>query len=149
MKPEIPTRLDLDSYLPYLINRVGSRIAQAFTEEARRQGTSLQGWRVLAALAHHGPLSLSALSAATSIELSTLSRLVQQMERDGLANRDRMVEDQRVVTISRTEEGRRITAALVPVARDYEARALAGFSAAEAEQLRDLLRRIFSNVHGM
>ncbi|MEC9347156.1 MAG: MarR family transcriptional regulator [Pseudomonadota bacterium] len=149
MKPETPTRLDLDTYLPYLVNRVGSQIAQAFTEEARRQGTTLQGWRVLAALAHHGPLSLSALSAATSIELSTLSRLVQQMERSGLVNRDRMEGDQRVVTISRTDEGKRITFALIPVARAYEQRALAGFSEDESALLRDMLRRIFTNVHGM
>ena len=38
----------LDSYLPYLLNRAGARIAAAFGEEMRPLGASLQIWRVLA-----------------------------------------------------------------------------------------------------
>ena len=40
----------LDTYLPYLLNRAGARIAAAFGEEMRPLGASLQMWRVLAAL---------------------------------------------------------------------------------------------------
>ena len=40
----------LDSYLPYLLNRAGARIATAFNDEVRPLGATLQIWRVLAAL---------------------------------------------------------------------------------------------------
>ena len=40
----------LDSYLPYLLNRAGARIAASFSEEVRPLGATLQMWRVLAAL---------------------------------------------------------------------------------------------------
>ena len=42
----------LDDYLPYLLNRAGARIADAFGKVTRQHGISLQMWRVLAALHH-------------------------------------------------------------------------------------------------
>ena len=40
----------LGSYLPYLLNRAGVRIATSFGEAVRPLGATLQIWRVLAAL---------------------------------------------------------------------------------------------------
>ena len=45
-------KLDLADYLPYLVNRVGSIVAEQFGEEALApHGLSIAMWRVLAALA--------------------------------------------------------------------------------------------------
>ena len=66
----------LDSYLPYLLNRAGARIAAAFGEEMRPLGASLQIWRVLAALRESDGRRMGELSKTTSIEVSTLTRLV-------------------------------------------------------------------------
>jgi len=70
----------LDSYLPYLLNRAGARIAASFSEEVRPLGATLQMWRVLAALRERDGRRMGDLSETTSIEVSTLTRLVDAME---------------------------------------------------------------------
>jgi DNA-binding MarR family transcriptional regulator len=136
----------LDSYLPYLLNRAGARIAAAFSEEVRPLGATLQMWRVLAALREGDGRRMGDLSETTSIEVSTLTRLVDNMEKKGLVARRRDAGDARVVALHVTPAGRRLTQRLTPIAERYESVALAGFTAAEADILKAALRRLYSNM---
>ena len=138
--------LDLDDYLPYLLNRAGSRIAAAFSEAVRDYGISLQMWRVLAALQQQEAQRIGALSQMTSIEVSTLSRIVDTMEKQGLVARARSRDDARAVTVARSEAGRALTRTIIPLARHYEAMALKGFSAEEARRLKAMLHRLYANM---
>lgn len=137
---------DLGAYLPYLINRAGVRLAAGFGRELRRHGIVLQEWRVLAALVAHGPQRLSGLAALTSIDLSTLSRLVGRMARAGLLSRSRADGDRREIALSLAPKGERTTRAIVPVARRYERTALRGFTAVEEAALKRLLIRVYGNL---
>jgi DNA-binding MarR family transcriptional regulator len=87
----------LDAYLPYLLNRAGARIAASFSEEVRPFGATLQMWRVLAALRERDGRRMGDLSETTSIEVSTLTRLIDSMEGKGLVVRRRSAEDARAV----------------------------------------------------
>jgi len=136
----------LDSYLPYLVNRAGARIASAFGEEMRRLGTSLQAWRVLAALREKDGRRMGDLSTTTSIEVSTLTRLVDNMEKTGLVARRRDADDTRAVLLHVTAAGRRLTRRILPIAKRYEEVALKGFGAAEAATLKAALRRLYANM---
>ena len=136
----------LDSYLPYLLNRAGARIAIAFSEEVRPLGATLQMWRVLAALREGDGRRMGDLSETTSIEVSTLTRLVDNMEKKGLVARRRDAADARVVALHVAPAGRRLTQRITPIAERYESVALAGFTAAEADILKAALRRLYSNM---
>src|SRR5437868_13714230 len=125
----------LDGYLPYLLNRAGGRIATAFGEEMRRLGTSLQAWRVLAALREKDGRRMGDLSKTTSIEVSTLTRLVDNMEKSGLVGRRRDAADARAIALHATPAGKRLTKRILPIAERYEAVALEGFTMREAEVL--------------
>jgi DNA-binding MarR family transcriptional regulator len=140
---------NLDDYLPYLLNRAGARIATSFGEEVRPLGGSLQMWRVLAALRARDGRRMGDLAATTSIELSTLTRLVDGMERKGLVTRRRDGRDARVVTLHATAAGRRLTQKILPIAERHETVALDGFSEAEATLLKTALRRLFDNMDGL
>src|SRR5271156_2530462 len=91
MPPAKPTaKLDLGDYLPYLVNRVGTIIAEQFGADAlARHGLSIAEWRVLAVLASNGGQRQIDLADLTSIEASTLSRLVTRLVRMGLGTRNR------------------------------------------------------------
>jgi DNA-binding MarR family transcriptional regulator len=141
--------LPLDSYLPYLLNRAGARIATAFAEEVRPLGASLQEWRVLAALREKDGRRMGDLSETTSIEVSTLTRLVDNMEKKGLVARRRDDGDARVVALFVTAAGRRLTQRLLPIAERYETVALKGFAPREAEALKAALRRLYANMDGL
>lgn len=139
----------LDSYLPYLLNRAGTRIAAAFSEEMRPLGATLQMWRVLAALRERNGRRMGDLSETTSIEVSTLTRLVDNMEKQGLVVRHRAAEDARAVVLQATPAGRRLTQRILPIAERYESVALAGFNVTEAETLKTALRRLYVNMDGL
>ena len=150
---------DLTTYLPYLINRTGVELAAAFSREIAPHGVTLQMWRVLAALNHRDGLRISDLAELTSIEISTLSRLVGKMEAQGMVTRRRGPDaqgetnkradgkgDGRVVAVALTPVGRATARAIVPVARRYETTALAGFSAEETAALKRMLIRVYGNL---
>lgn len=139
----------LDSYLPYLLNRAGSRIATAFGEEMRPLGASLQIWRVLAALREKDGRRMGDLSQTTSIEVSTLTRLVDNMEKQGLVARRRDPKDARAVALFVTAGGQKLTRRILPIAERYERVALKGFGVRESEILKEALRRLYANMDAL
>jgi MarR family transcriptional regulator, organic hydroperoxide resistance regulator len=141
---------DITRYLPFLVNRTGVQLAGAFSDTITRHGITLQMWRVLAALNHEDGQRIGALADNTSIDVSTLSRLVGTMQRNGLAERRRPESgDARIVTVYATDKGKRITEAIIPAAQHYETIALEGLSAEEESLLKDLLDRVYRNVEDL
>jgi MarR family transcriptional regulator, organic hydroperoxide resistance regulator len=140
-------KLDLGDYLPYLVNRVGSIVAEQFGEEALApHGLSLAMWRVLAALASAGEQRQIDLADLTSIDSSTLSRLVTRLIRVGLVTRTRSATSSREVVVKLSAKGNTIVAGLIPIARDYETAAIGGLSPEELMVLKRCLRRMYSNM---
>ena len=140
-------KLDLGDYLPYLVNRVGSIVAEQFGEEALApHGLSIAMWRVLAALASAGEQRQIDLADLTSIDSSTLSRLVTRLIRVGLVTRMRSATSSREVVVKLSAKGNTIVAGLIPIARDYETAAIGGLSPEELMVLKRCLRRMYSNM---
>lgn len=145
-----PSRpFELARFLPYLINRAGARLAAAFSREIAPQGVGLQEWRVLAALTANGPQRLGDLARLTSIDVSTLSRLVGRMARNELIARARARDDRRAVRLALSAGGRHVVDSIMPLAHLYERTALAGFDADEAESLRAMLQRVYRNLDAL
>ncbi len=116
-------KLDLGDYLPYLVNRVGSIVAEQFGEEALApHGLSIAMWRVLAALASAGEQRQIDLADLTSIDSSTLSRLVTRLIRVGLVTRTRSATSNREVVVKLSAKGNAVVSGLIPIAREYESR---------------------------
>lgn len=137
---------ELGRFLPYLINRAGVRLATAFAREIAQYGVTLQEWRVVAALGADGAQRLSDLAGRTSIDISTLSRLVGRMVRRGLVTRGRAADDRREVVVALAPKGRAVMGRILPLAARYEAAALAGFAPQEADRLREMLARVYANL---
>lgn len=139
--------LDLGNFLPYLVNRVGSALAANFTQIALGQhDISIAMWRVLAALSNDGEQRLVDLAGMTSIDVSTLSRLVSRLVHGGLVSRKRSKMSNREVLIELTAAGRRIVDRLIPIAQDLERTAIEGIPAKDLAVVKRSLRRIFENV---
>jgi DNA-binding MarR family transcriptional regulator len=136
----------LAHYFPYLLNRAGARIAGAFSAELVAFGVSLQAWRVLAVLLDATALKMGELARLTSIEVSTLTRVVDGMETHGLVRRRRDPEDARAVWVEASARGRATARKIVPLALRYEAIALEGFTPEEQAELEALLVRVFANM---
>ena len=146
------TRLELDDYLPYLVNRVGTIIADQFGAEAlAAHGLSIAMWRVLAALAAQGnPRDGSQrqidLADLTSIDASTLSRLVSRLVQMGLVSRSRSARSNREVAVKLSAKGNALVGRLIPIAQDYEAAAIRGLAPQDLAVLKRCLRRVYANM---
>jgi len=140
-------RLNLDDYLPYLVNRVGVALALHFGKDAlARYGLSIEMWRVLVVLSNNGRQRQVDLGGLTSIDASTLSRMVTRLARLGFVIRRRSVSDNREVEVALTAKGRSALRRLIPVARRYEAIAATGISGAELAAVKRALRRMYRNL---
>ena len=141
------TKLDLGDYLPYLVNRVGNILAEQFGAEALApHRLSIAMWRVLAALAARGSQRQIDLADLTSIEASTLSRLVSRLIRMGLVTRNRSANSNREVSVGLSGKGGALAARLIPLARRCEADAIAGQSREDLLVLKRCLRRVYGNL---
>ena len=130
-------KLDLDNYLPYLVNRVGTIIADQWGgEQLTPYRLSIAMWRVMAALASKGGQRQIDLADLTSIEASTLSRLVTRLVRTGFVTRTRSASSTREVAVKLTTKGKAQVARLTPLAREYEAAAIAGVRPEEVAALK-------------
>jgi DNA-binding MarR family transcriptional regulator len=139
--------LDLGDYLPYLINRVGAALVARFTEDGLVQhGLSIATWRVLVTLSQMGPLRQIDLAAHTSIDVSTLSRLVTRLVQQGFVTRARSSNSNREVIVQVTAKAEKLIAELIPVAHRLERTAMAGLSATELRQVKECLRKIYGNL---
>lgn len=147
--PGGPAEVVLDDFFPHLVNMVTQRIAADFQAKARRHGVTIEKWRVLSALLAHGPQAISALSRKTSIELSTLSKLLRRMEAENFVSRARSSADGRLVTIGLTRRGRAVATAVLPLARRYEEIALRTFDPQAAARLKAELRTIYRNLENV
>lgn len=138
--------LTLEEYLPYLINRLGSRMASRFSATLRSHDLTIQDWRVLALLQQTDGLRLSDVALHSSIEISTLSRLVSGMEARELIQRSRDMQDARALAIRLLPLGRTLAEKLMPEALRLEQEALAGIAEGDKAQLKQLLNRMFLNL---
>jgi DNA-binding MarR family transcriptional regulator len=141
------SRLRLDDYLPYLVNRVGAALVERFTGAAlARHGLTIDMWRVLAALANAGSGRQVDLAGMTSIETSTVSRLVTRLVRKGLVTRSRSRTSNREVVVQLSARGRTLVRRLVPVALDLERLASSGVSASKMSAVKRTLRGVYANL---
>src|SRR5262245_17785464 len=85
-----------------------------------RAQISLDMWRVLAALAHAGELRQVDLSTRTSIDASTMSRIVSRLVRMSLATRSRSKASSREVVVALSPKGSALVTRLIPIALDLE-----------------------------
>jgi len=139
--------LELDNYLPYLINRVGSAVAASYTEDTLAPlGLSLAMWRVLAALSNNGEQRQIDLVTMTSIDASTMSRLVTRLVRTGLVTRARSKTSSREVVVALSPKGRARVESLIPVAKGLEAVASKGLSGKDLAVVKRALRRMYDNL---
>ena len=140
-------RLDLSEYLPYLVNRVGSALVARFSADALdAQHLSIAMWRVLAALSSNGGVRQIDVAKMTSIEVSTLSRLIARLGQRGLVSRTRSPTNNREVVLRLTARGTALVRRLVPIAEGLQDAASRGLSRRELAVVKRALRRIHHNL---
>jgi DNA-binding MarR family transcriptional regulator len=140
-------QLDLANYLPYLVNRLGGALVANFTlTSLASHDLTIDLWRMLAVLSYRGAQRQVDLVTMTSIEASTVSRLVTRLAKMGLVTRKRSETSNREVVIELSAKGRALVERIIPQAHKLEQAASAGIPAKDMAVVKRSLHRMFENI---
>ena len=138
-----PTAVDL---LPYLMNRLTSKINRMWLLELRPHGLTIPRWQVLSILTVMDGCRIGELAETAGSEQAVLSRVVDQMQRDGLVERRPAAEDSRATEVWITEAGSSIYTLLLPQAARHVDRLVRSFADGEASQLAQSLEKMLQDI---
>jgi DNA-binding MarR family transcriptional regulator len=142
IKPEVDSILEAIVYLYTESRRVTKEVAR----RAELTGPQLT---VLKMLEGVGDLSLSELSEKIRAQNSTVTGIIDRMEREGLVVRARSTEDRRVVHIRLTPKGAKIAGEIAVEPMEVFRGAMAGLTASEMRDLLRILTKIAQRVQSI
>jgi homoprotocatechuate degradation regulator HpaR len=128
--------------LPMELLKAREAVMRRFRPELRHHGVTEQQWRILRALAHAGPLEVSALAEATCLLAPSLSRILPDMEARQLISRRQADSDLRRSVISLERRGLRLIATHAPNAERIYDEIAQRFGPERLAQLFALLREL-------
>jgi len=140
----IVTRLDLFSFVPFRLNRLGAEVSAALSSEYRtRYGLDIPEWRVMATLGFRDEAcSAQYISQCTRTHKSTISRAVTSLLGRALLERVANADDRREFRLRLTHKGRALYEELIPRLLRREQEILGCLSPRERDEFARLLGKI-------
>ena len=133
--------------IAFLLRDTYGAFAREFQEDLADAGLTMSMFFFLHALSRREGLSQRELMDGAGLMQPATSSALKEMERLKLVSRDTDAEDGRVARFSLTAKARALMEKkLVPASSRLRGRALVGFSAAELQTLRGMLRRMKANL---
>jgi MarR family transcriptional regulator, organic hydroperoxide resistance regulator len=143
--PEFADFQLVDSPL-YLIVRTAGRYALELENALNAAGMDLLSWRALMIVNEASPSSVSEIAERSVTRLSTMTRVVQRLQRKNLVKLSKRRSDARVTEVHLTSLGKRCVEKERGTAGAIYRRAMRDLSAADITVLNGLTRRIFANL---
>ena len=132
--------------LPYMLGRVSARANQLWVRRLREHGLTIGRWQVLSVLSRFDGSRIGTIADLSGGEQPAISRVIDQMERDGLVRRRSSLHDNRAVEVWITDQGRGVLDALMPHAEAFVARMVRTLDESEIRQLTNMLERLFGDL---
>ncbi len=130
-------------FLPFLLNRAAEESSLEFQRVYKdRYGMLRTEWRVLFHLGTYGEMTARDIGLRARIHKTKISRAVHRLELRRFLKRTKDEADRRVEHLVLTQSGQTAFRELRDIAKDYDAKLTQDFSQAEAELLRNMLRRL-------
>lgn len=145
----VPKR-DFSHRFGFLVNEVGRIYGRHFDQLSRQQlGLSRAQCRLIGVLAMHGgerPLSQAELSDALELTPMGVTSLCKRLEAGGWIRRQASQTDGRAYEVALRAKAHQALDDALAISDKVQARALAGLSATQREQLMALLRTVHANL---
>jgi len=137
---------DFQESIGYWILMASHAYQQALAAEVAPHGITFRQCQVIGFLACEGPATQSHLAHRMGIEPPTLVGVLDRMERDGLIRRESCPGDRRKKLVHLTAAAEPVWEQIVGCAKRVRARASAGLSARQMQQLRAMLETVRLNL---
>ncbi len=134
---------ELEAFLPYRLNQLSTGFSHAFADlYESRFGISVPEWRVIATLGRYEDVSSREICDSTKMDKSKVSRAVTRLIAAKLIAREVNPDDARLIRLKLTAKGRKLHREIVPLAKAWEERVLAGLSDKDRKRLSKLLSKL-------
>lgn len=130
----------LDAYIK--LHRAADSVTARLAPLIHEAGLTWSQFGALEALYHLGPLCQRDLGQKLLKSTGNITMVVDNLERRGLARRDRNPDDRRYVTVSLTEAGRELIERLFPRHAAAITREFSVLTAEEQDELARLCRKL-------
>ncbi len=130
----------------FLMRRVLLAISHATEQRLEPHGLTHAQWAPLFILYKSQASTVAELARELQNDPGATTRLLDRLEAKGLCRRERSVDDRRVVRLALTPEGEKAAAKIPVVLAEVLNEHLEGFTKAEWQTLKSLLKRMLSNA---
>lgn len=138
--------LGLPEYLYYLMLQATRRREAGLSDILRGQGLTIARWRALAVIRRTGACTMSELAHLSSVDRTTLTRVVDLLVEEGLVDRTASNTDRRLVHLNLTAAGRRLAESGSQANRNFCRRTLKGVSEAQLTAALRVLQTVVDNM---
>lgn len=122
--------------------RCYSTYSRSVTCKISEYGLTAPQFGVLEALHHLGPLALGELADKLLVTGGNVTYVMDRLETQGLARRERSPEDRRVIQAQLTAKGRALIVEVFPGHVDFVERLSGNLTPEEQDELRGLLKKL-------
>lgn len=133
---------DYQSYPFYLLSRASGRYNAAMEAALKPLDLDQARWRILLVLTQHEALGTQEIANKVVYKLSTTTRMVQRLERDGFVTTQQSQADGRIRNVRITAQGRSIVDKSRPLAQGVYEVAFEGITAADIATFTQVLKTI-------
>ena len=139
--------LYLEDSVTFLIYRINNALTHNFRGDLGPIKISNQEWSVLSSLKSRGGRStISELSICATIKQPVISRIITEMQDNGLVQKSQNKNDLRVTEVKLSSKGNKLFDAILPIATRHRENALANIDEADIDHLRQTLKKIQDNL---
>ena len=135
-----------DRSLPMALLRAREAVMKKFIPSLRENGLSSQQWRVIRALNEEQGLDITVLANRCFLLMPSLSRIIQNLEKRELVNRNQSSLDNRKSVISITEPGKKLFQKIAPKSVERYDLITEKFGYGKLELLYELLDELIEKI---
>jgi MarR family transcriptional regulator, organic hydroperoxide resistance regulator len=135
----------------FLISKIHQLSARIFARMLKQYGIQeinpAQG-RIMFVLWQNDGIAINDLAKETSLSKSTLTSMLDRLEKDGFLRREASKKDRRKIHIWRTEKDKLFQKQYVRVSQQMSEIYYRGFTEQDMDGFENMLKRIFENLKG-
>lgn len=137
---------DIETCVCFINSKTSKKMADMFNERLILLGVTRVQWIAMYYLLKYGDLSQRELGERMDIKESTVARLLDRMEEEGLLKRTKVREDRRVKYIKLTQKGKERIEELLPEGQKMSELFSTGITEEEIEVFKRVLEKFRINI---
>lgn len=122
------------------------QISEAFGRRLQNEGITRIQWIALYYLKTKGKISQRDLSNLMYVKDSSIGRLIDRLEREGLVERERNDSDRRVILITLTKKGEQLISDLMHIGVEFNDDLISGIEEEDILVFEKVLEKMIFNV---